>query len=100
MIQTTTIRFHSQSSFLNWKRQILKNSKKLGYIDAIISDNYTDETLKSIILREIDDLQIPESLIEKRVSLFESILNSAPDRTGVIEAYEVFNHIGDIKELY
>lgn len=32
------------------------------------------------------------------MSLFESILNSAPDRTGVIETYEVFNHISDIKE--
>ena len=105
-IKTFQLRYDTNNNYqiplsiklLELEETILKNSKKLGYIDAIISDNYTDETLKSIILREIDDLQIPESLIEKRVSLFESILNSAPDRTGVIEAYEVFNHIGDIKE--
>ena len=105
-IKTFQLRYDTNNNYqiplsiklLELEETILKNSKKLGYIDAIISDNYTDETLKSIILREIDDLQIPESLIEKRVSLFESILNSAPDRTGVIETYEVFNHIGDIKE--
>lgn len=105
-IKTFQLRYNTNNNYqiplsiklLELEETILKNSKKLGYIDAIISDNYTDETLKSIIPREIDDLQIPQSLIEKRVSLFESILKSAPDRTGVIETYEVFNHIGDIKE--
>lgn len=105
-VKTFQLRYDTNNNYqiplsiklLELEETILKNSKKLGYIDATISDNYTDETLKSIILREIDDLQIPQSLIEKRVSLFESILKSAPDRTGVIETYEVFNHIGDIKE--
>lgn len=105
-VKTFQLRYDTNNNYqiplsiklLELEETILKNSKKLGYIDATISDNYTDETLKSIILREINDLQIPQSLIEKRVSLFESILKSAPDRTGVIETYEVFNHIGDIKE--
>ena len=77
---------------------ILKNCNKLGYIDAIISDNYTDETLKSLVLNEIDGLRVPESLIEKRSALFKDILNSGPEETGVIETYEIFNHIGEIKE--
>lgn len=105
-VKTFQLRYDADNNYqiplsiklLDLEETILKNSKKLGYIDAIISDNYTDENLKSIILREIDALQIPDSLIEKRVSLFESILESAPDRTGVIETYEVFNHISDIKE--
>lgn len=77
---------------------ILKNYGKLGYVDAVISDNYTDETLKSLVLREIEGVTIPEALIEKRTALFEDILNSAPDGTGVIETYEVFKHISEIKD--
>lgn len=83
---------------LELEEVILKNSGKVGYIDATISDNYTDENLKSIILREIEGVQIPATLLEKRKVLFNSILDSAPDSTGVIETYEVFNHISEIKD--
>ena len=77
---------------------ILKNSGKLGYVEAVISDNYTDESLKSIILQEVEGINPPESLISKRVALFKDILNSGPDESGVIETYEIFRHISDIKE--
>lgn len=83
---------------LELEEVILKNSTKLGFVDAITSDNYTDENLKSIILKEIEGVKIPASLIEKRKALFDSILESAPDRTGVIETYEIFNHISEIKD--
>ncbi len=76
---------------------ILKNSRKLGYVDAVISDNYTDETLKSIVLQEIGGITLPQNLIEKRSSLFESILDSGPDKSGVIETFEIFKHISEIK---
>lgn len=77
---------------------ILKNNGKLGYVDAVISDNYTDESLKSCVLHEIDGISPSESLIAKRKTLFEAILNSAPENTGVIETYEIFNHISEIKD--
>ena len=83
---------------LELEEVILTNSNKIGFVDAAISDNYTDENLKSMVLKEIEDVQIPESLIERREILFNSILDSAPNRTGVIETYEVFNHISEIKD--
>lgn len=83
---------------LEIEASILNHSNKLGYVDAIISDNYTDESLKSLVLHEIEDVKIPEGLIAKRTALFDDILSSAPDKTGVIETYEVFKHISEIKD--
>ena len=105
-INTFQLRYDANNNYqiplsrklLELEEVILKNSDKIGYVDAIISDNYTDENLKSLILKEIEGIQIPESLLEKRKILFDSILASAPDKTGVIETYEVFNHISEIKE--
>lgn len=105
-INTFQLRYDANNNYqiplsrklLELEEVLLKNSDKMGYVDAVISDNYTDENLKSLILKEIDGVQIPATLIEKRKALFESILASAPERTGVIETYEVFKHISDIKE--
>ena len=105
-IKTFQLRYDANNNYqiplsrklLELEEVILKNSDKIGYVDAIISDNYTDENLKSLILKEIEGIQIPESLLEKRKILFDSILASAPEKTGVIETYEVFNHISEIKE--
>lgn len=77
---------------------ILKHSDKLGYVDAVISDNYTNESLKSIVLHEVEGFKPTEGLIVKRKALFEGIMNSAPDKTGVIETFEIFNHISEIKD--
>ena len=105
-INTFQLRYDANNNYqiplsrklLELEEAILKNSGKVGFIDAVTSDNYTDENLKSIILKEVEGVQIPASLIEKRKALFDSILDSAPDRTGVIETYEIFNHISEIKD--
>ena len=105
-INTFQLRYDANNNYqiplsrklLDLEEVILSNSDKIGYVDATISDNYTDENLKSLILKEIEGIQIPESLLEKRKILFDSILASAPEKTGVIETYEVFNHISEIKE--
>lgn len=105
-IKTFQLRYDANNNYqiplsiklLELEEAILKNSRKLGYVEAVISDNYTKESLKSIVLKEIDDISIPESLIEKRKNLFDAILASAPDKTGVIETFEVFNHISEIKD--
>ena len=86
------------SKLLELEEVILRNSQQFGYVEAVISDNYTKETLKSNILKKVDDVHIPESLLEKRKILFDAILASAPEKSGVIETFEVFNHITEIKE--
>ena len=105
-INTFQIRYDANNNYqiplskklLELEEAILKNSGTIGFVDATISDNYTAENLKSIIVRGLDGVQVPASLLEKRKSLFDSILTSAPDKTGVIETFEVFNHIDEIKE--
>lgn len=105
-IKTFQLRYDANNNYqiplsiklLELEEKILKNSQQLGYVEAVISDNYTKESLKSIILKKIDDIHIPESLLEKRKALFDAILASAPEKSGVIETFEVFNHITEIKE--
>lgn len=105
-IKTFQLRYDANNNYqiplsiklLELEETILKNSQQLGFVEAVISDNYTKESLKSIVLKVIDDISIPESLIEKRKNLFDAILASAPDKTGVIETFEVFNHISEIKD--
>lgn len=76
---------------------ILKNGHVIGFVDATISDNYTDESLKSLIVKGIEGIEVPPSLKEKRVSLFNDIMESGPDSSGVIETYEIYKHISEIK---
>lgn len=105
-IKTFQLRYDANNNYqiplsiklLELEEAILKNSQKLGFIEAVISDNYTKESLKSIVLKEVDDVHVPESLLEKRKVLFDAILASAPEKSGVIETFEVFNHITKIKD--
>ena len=105
-IKTFQLRYDANNNYqiplsiklLELEETILKNSQQLGFVEAVISDNYTKESLKSIVLKKIEDVHIPECLLEKRKTLFDAILASAPDKSGVIETFEVFNHITEIKE--
>lgn len=105
-IKTFQLRYDANNNYqiplsiklLELEETILKNSQQLGFVEAVISDNYTKESLKSIVLKKIDDVHIPDSLLEKRKTLFDAILASAPEKSGVIETFEVFNHITEIKE--
>lgn len=105
-IKTFQLRYDANNNYqiplsiklLELEEAILKNSQQLGFVEAVISDNYTKESLKSIVLKKIEDVHIPECLLEKRKTLFDAILASAPDKSGVIETFEVFNHITEIKE--
>ena len=105
-IKTFQLRYDANNNYqiplsiklLELEETILKNSQQLGFVEAVISDNYTKESLKSIVLKKIDDVHIPESLLEKRKTLFDAILASAPEKSGVIETFEVFNHITETKE--
>lgn len=78
------------------QRALLKKGDQLSYVEAEISDNYTDVQLKSAFVVPVD-VDVPQSLIDARKKLFDAIRQSAPDNTGVIETFEVFNHIDKIK---
>ena len=105
-IRTFQLRYDANNNYqiplsiklLELEEVILRNSQQLGFVEAVISDNYTKERLKSNVLKKVDDVHIPESLLEKRKALFDAILASAPEKSGVIETFEVFNHITEIKE--
>ena len=78
------------------QRALLKKGDQLSYVEAEISDNYTDIQLKSAYVVPVD-VDAPQSLIDSRKRLFDTIRQSAPDNTGVIETFEVFNYIDEIK---
>ena len=78
------------------QRALLKKGDQLSYVEAEISDNYTDVQLKSAFVVPVD-VDAPQSLIDSRKRLFDAIRQSAPDNTGVIETFEVFNYIDEIK---
>ena len=78
------------------QRALLKKGDQLSYVEAEISDNYTDVQLKSAFVVPVD-VDAPQSLIDSRKRLFDAIRQSAPDNTGVIETLEVFNYIDEIK---
>lgn len=103
-LETFQLRYDSDNNYqiplskklLSLERSLLKKSNQLSRIDAIISDNYTDISLTSISTLPVE-MEVPRYLIEARHELFESIKESAPEQTGVIETYDVFNHIDLIK---
>jgi hypothetical protein len=104
-INTFQLRYDAENNFqipmsiklLELEEVILKNSSQLISVDCVVSDNYTDEHLKSMIAKPINGVTISQELIQQRVHLFNLILDSAPDKTGVIETFEIFRHIEDIK---
>ena len=78
------------------QRALLKKGDQLSYVAAEISDNYTDVQLKSAYVVPVE-VDAHQSLIDSRKKMFDAIRQSAPDNTGVIETFEVFNHIDEIK---
>lgn len=78
------------------QRALLKKGDQLSYVEAEISDNYTDVQLKSAFVVPVN-VNVPQSLIDARKNLFNAIRQSAPNNTGVVETFEVFKHIDEIK---
>ncbi|MCM1177657.1 MAG: ATP-binding protein [Bacteroides sp.] len=81
---------------LQIERCILKYSDKLGYVEATLSSNYT-EKLQHLQFNQFDSIEVPPTLIAKRVELFQLIKNSATDASGVVETFDVFSHIDELK---
>lgn len=78
------------------QREFLKYSNKLGYVEARMSSNYT-EKLTPMPFQPFAGVDVPEELIAKRVILFKLIQESAVDNSGVVETFDVFSHVDEIK---
>ncbi|MDR1501760.1 MAG: hypothetical protein LBT43_04820 [Prevotella sp.] len=64
-----------------------------------LSANPTDHQLQSCQFTSADDkLVFSQPLKEKRIELFKAIQESAPESTGVIETFDIFNHIKLVKD--
>ena len=81
------------------ERSLLLHNDSAGYLSVQLSANPTDHQLQSCQFTSADDkLVFSQSLKEKRIELFKAIQESAPESTGVIETFDVFNHIQLIKD--
>jgi len=76
------------------QESILKHANTLGWIEASLSSNPTDNTFHSVRFNSFSSSGlVPVSLLAVRQELFLAITESAPDKTGVFETFDLFNHI-------
>jgi hypothetical protein len=84
---------------LEIERALLNHSESLGALSVGLSGSPTDNTLQSIQFNPLSiDIEIDNNLLEKRKELFAAIKNSVSDNTGVIETFDLFNHVQLVKE--
>ncbi len=77
----------------------LKHANSLGRIEAVLGSNPTDTQYQSLQFIPFGaNHLVPESLLKVRVHLFEAIQKSAPDAGGVLETYDLFNHIDLLRD--
>lgn len=82
---------------LQIQRCFLQHANVLGSVDATLSSNYT-EKLQFMQFDPFTALGVPDELMAKRIILFKLIQDSAVDASGVVETFDVFDHIDEIKE--
>lgn len=81
------------------ERSLLLHNDSAGYLSVQLSANPTDHQLQSCQFTSADDkLVFSQPLKEKRIELFKAIQESAPESTGVIETFDIFNHIQLVKD--
>lgn len=81
------------------ERSLLQHNNSSGYLSVQLSANPTDHQLQSCQFTSADDkLAFSQPLKEKRIELFKAIQESAPESTGVIETFDIFNHIQLVKD--
>lgn len=91
---------------LDIERTFIKYGDKMGSVDAVLLANYTAREFKSIQFKEFDADEVPASLLEKRKVLYDLIAQSTDteggpqedQEKGVIETFDIFAHIGEIKD--
>jgi hypothetical protein len=81
------------------ERSLLKHNDFAEYLSVQLSANPTDHQLQSCQFTSVDNkLAFSQPLKQKRIKLFNAIQESAPESTGVIETFDVFNHIQLVKD--
>lgn len=81
------------------ERSLLLHNDSAGYLSVQLSANPTDHQLQSCQFTTTDDkLVFSQPLKEKRIELFKAIQASALESTGVIETFDIFNHIQLVKD--
>lgn len=81
------------------QRSLLQHNDSAGYLSVQLSANPTDHQLQSCQFTSAGDkIAFSESLKEKRIELFKAIQESASESTGVIETFDIFNHIQLVKD--
>lgn len=81
------------------EQSLLQHNDSTGYLSVQLSANPTDHQLQSCQFTSADDkLVFSQPLKEKRIELFKAIQESAPESTGVIETFDIFNHIQLVKD--
>lgn len=91
---------------LDIERTFIKYGDRIGSVDAILFANHTAKEFKSIQFKEFEGEEVPGSLLEKRKALLELIAQSTNTEDGpqedqdkgVIETFDIFAHIGEIKD--
>ena len=77
----------------------LKHADAIGNIDVRLSSNPTDNDFQSLRFNKfIDEELIDKNLISLRKEFFDLIGQSAPDNSGVVETFDIFNHIELIRK--
>lgn len=81
------------------ERCLLLHNDSAGYLSVQLSANPTDHQLQSCQFTSVDNkLAFSQPLKEKRIELFKAIRESGPESTGVIETFDIFNHIQLVKD--
>ncbi len=102
---TFRIKYSSSQNFqiilskklLGIEREILKKSITLGTVEAKLTSNHT-EKLQSLVFTPLDGIEVPESLVKARNTLFSAIQESAIGNSGILETFDVHSHIDILKD--
>lgn len=78
----------------------LENNTEFGQVDVFTRNEASAIDFKSSIFRPSDLVNqiLPSKLKEKRIELFDVIVNSSSDNKGIFETFDFYNHIELIRE--
>lgn len=81
------------------ERNLLQHSDSTGFLSVQLSANPTDHQLQSCQFTSVDHtLTFSETLKEKKIALFKAIQDSAPDSMGIMETFDLVNHVQLLKD--
>lgn len=82
---------------LEIERCLLKYKNAFGTVRVKLASNPA-EGIKSMEFTEQKNIDIPQSLLDKRAELFQLIQDSADSGSGVLETFDVFNYATLMKD--